>query len=288
MNIIAVDLGNTRAKFGYFPSLATSATYPEPKSTFTDKPRDFSALADWLSGLDVVPNEPIFWRIARTGTFPWEEFQKKLAGLRPSDCFSKLSYLDIPLTLDVEFPEKVGIDRILAAYAARCWREQSDNAKLFVNSSRFLVVDAGSAITVDLVGGEGQFAGGAIFPGLGALAESLARISSNLPKVPTQEISFAVYPGKNTEEALSAGIYWGAVGAIRQFRQIVHFSLVDADLPSRVPIFLTGGDAESLSSGVSLFQKDLHDDGDELIILPDLVLSGIALAARNIVNAPKF
>lgn len=284
MKIIAVDLGNTRAKFGYFPSLVSAATYPEPTRTFTDNLGDFSALADWLNGIDVVPNESISWQIARTGSFPWEEFQKKLVDLRPSDSFFQLSFQDIPLPLDVEFPEKVGIDRLLAAYAARCWREMPENAACFVNCSRFLVIDAGSAITIDLVGGDGQFAGGAIFPGLGALAESFFRISPRLPKISAQNISFAVYPGKNTEEALSAGIYWGVVGAIRQFHQIVYSSLTDANLPSRIPIFLAGGDAEALSAGLSLFQ----DNDDGLIILPDLVLSGIALVAHDITDTPKF
>ncbi|MDR0609736.1 MAG: hypothetical protein LBG58_06470, partial [Planctomycetaceae bacterium] len=89
-------------------------------------------------------------------------------------------------------------------------------------------------------------------------------------------ISFAVYPGKNTEEALAAGIYWGAIGAIRQFHQLVQTTLRETGLPSRVPIFLVGGDAEHLQIGLSLFIES-----ENLFLFPDLVLCGIALTVQN-------
>lgn len=280
MKTVAVDLGNTRAKFGYFPSLTPEGAFPEPMSTFSDTSGDFVNLTYWLQDLSVAETEPLSWQIARTGLFPWSEFQSKIAISRPFDTFVELQRQDMSLVLDVEFPDKVGIDRILAACAALCWRQMPEHAAHFSDSTRFIVVDAGSAITVDLVGGEKQFAGGAILPGLAVVAQALSSISPRLPKIQTQDIAFAVYPGKNTDEALTAGIYWGAVGAIRQLSQIVESSLIDAELPSRVPIFLTGGDADTLYAGLSMFAAD-----SKLVIsLPNLVLSGIAIAARQTQN----
>ncbi len=87
---------------------------------------------------------------------------------------------------------------------------------------------------------------------------------------------FAVYPGKSTEEAIAAGIYWGAIGAIRQFYNIVRFSCFTADSPCHIPIFLTGGDAKALKIGLSLFMEP-----EILLLVPDLVLSGIALTAQD-------
>lgn len=237
-----------------------------------DTPGDVKALRRWL---DELPGgaEPICWNVARTGSFPWNDFQEEMARCRPQDRFSEISWENVPISCDVDFPEKVGIDRILAAYAVR--RRLSDQAR-FEGNFRSLIVDVGSAITVDLLNSEGIFAGGAILPGLNAVSESLAGISARLPRLATEDITFAVYPGKNTEEALAAGIYWGAVGAICQFYRIVQTTLLDAELPSRIPIFLTGGDAERLQAGLALFVEP-----EQLMSIPDLVLSGIALAVRE-------
>lgn len=268
--IIAADLGNTRAKFGFFEPV--DVAFPESNSVLVDIPGDFTGMTDWLESV-CDGNQPVDWWIARTGGGPWNEFQRKLEAFRPGDRFKELSWQDVPIGLSVDFPEKVGIDRLLAACAVRYWMEHS---KKFSSQFRALVVDAGSAVTIDLISGEARFAGGAIFPGFNAVAKSLSAISPKLPWIPTDNISFAVYPGKNTEEALAAGIYWGAIGAIRQMHQIVCDSLIDTGLPAQVPIFLTGGDAKHLNTGLSMFV-----DSDLLYILPDLVLCGIALAAAH-------
>ncbi|MDR0706145.1 MAG: type III pantothenate kinase [Planctomycetaceae bacterium] len=291
--MIVVDLGNTRAKFGFFQNGYRSNAVPEPDSVlavnssglvdssgFADScsfvnssSSGFDTVIDWLNNLD----KPETWFIAQTGNFSWNELQTKLIQLRPCDQFKEISYKDIPIPIDVEFPEKVGLDRLLSVYAASCWRTFNALHLGFEKETRILVVDAGSAVTVDLLAGEGYFAGGAILPGLNAMAESLAKISPQLPRIPTDDISFAVYPGKNTEEALAAGIYWGAVGAIRQFHQLVQTTLQDAGLPSRVPIFLVGGDAKHLQIGLSLFMES-----ENLFLFPNFVLSGIALTFQNL------
>ncbi|MDR3196259.1 MAG: type III pantothenate kinase [Planctomycetaceae bacterium] len=274
--MIAVDLGNTRAKFGIFRSAVSGKSIPEPDSVLAVEccgieSFDFGAVVDWLGGF---PDEPLTWYIAQTGDFPWDEFWAKILQIRCHDRFERISYWDIPMAVDVEFPEKLGIDRLLSVYAAYCWREF--NAAFFEGEMRILVVDAGSAITADLLSGEGYFAGGAILPGLRAMSESLPKISHHLPNVKAEDISFAVYPGKNTEEAIIAGIYWGAVGAIRQFHQLIRTTLRDSGLPDRVPIFLVGGDAEHLQIGLSLFVES-----ENLFLFPNFVLSGIALAVRS-------
>lgn len=278
MNLIAVDLGNTRAKFGFFSG--GGKTYPLPESTFIDFPGQFDALADWVAILPHADREAILWMVAKTGSFPWPEIEARLLALRPEDCFEHLAWPDVPMDLDIESPERLGIDRLLSAYAALCWRRLPSHAKRFSDNLRSLVVDAGSATTIDLINPEGVFAGGAIYPGLNAMAGSLSTISDRLPKLRADEISFAVYPGKNTEEALAAGIYWGTIGAIRQIHRMVTLTLRDSGLPGEVPIFLAGGDADHLYTGLSMYV-----DPTLLVKQPDLVLSGIALTARQ---AGKF
>ncbi|MDR1964697.1 MAG: type III pantothenate kinase [Planctomycetaceae bacterium] len=276
--MIAVDLGNTRAKFGFFQSHNhCQEAFPVPDSVLALTSADFASLTDWLDGIAA----PTTWYITRTGNFPWNDWQTRLTTFRSCDRFEELVNQEIPILIDVEFPEKVGIDRLLSVYAASCWKSLPENGLLFEKNTRILVVDIGTAITVDLLSGEDYFAGGAILPGLNVVSEALANISPRLPKIPVNNLSFAVYPGKNTEEALAAGIYWGAIGAIRQFHQIVETTLHDAGLPSQVPLFLVGGNAEHLHTGLSLFVKS-----ENLFLFPNLVLSGIALTVRNRPNIP--
>jgi type III pantothenate kinase len=255
--MIAVDLGNTRAKFAQFQG---NAAFPEPDSVLALDSPDFEVIVDWLNGLE----EPTAWYVARTGRFPWDELQGQLAELRPQDRFVELSYRDVPIPIDVEFPEKVGLDRLLSAYGAFCIKRAGGCA-----SGTIMVVDAGTAITIDLIAESGSFLGGAILPGLNTSVKSLSPI---LPMIEVTQMTSASYPGKNTEQALSSGIYWGAVGAIRQFYQLVQSNTVSNTLP----LFLTGGDAELLYEGLASTMTK-----EQVVLQPNLVLNAIAISASK-------
>src|SRR5262249_8511724 len=119
-----------------------------------------------------------------------------------------LSYRDVPLTLRVDEPAKVGIDRLLAALAADRLRNVGNAA---------IVIDLGTAITVDLVEADGSFWGGAILPGIGMASRALSDQTDALPHVVLRESESAPSPvGKSTQTAIEAGLYWGTVGAIEK------------------------------------------------------------------------
>ncbi|GHT17480.1 hypothetical protein FACS1894189_3430 [Planctomycetales bacterium] len=261
--MIAVDLGNTRAKFALFDE-------PEivPPVLAVDFP-DFGTIVDWLNGY-----KPTVWRIAQTGKFPWDQLQAKLTEYRPQDRFIKLSYRDIPISIDVEFPDQVGLDRLLSAYGAVSINRRAGGCA----SGTIMVVDAGTAITVDLAGGSGSFFGGAILPGLNAAADSLTGISHRLPQIQVNGISSATYPGKNTEQAIAAGIYWGTVGAVRQLHE-----QAKVKLSQKLPIFLTGGDAPALYKGLT----STMPNEQQIEIHSGLVLFGIGrLCVKEFCNGP--
>ncbi len=261
MAFIAVDIGNTRAKFGYFFG-------DRSFSYFTEMVRDCEDLFDWLATLPHSENESLLWRVAQTVTFSdWPKWEAQLKGQRPDDVFQHLTWENVPLKIDVEFPEKVGIDRLLAAFAALSWKKIG----AVPNHRPMLIVDAGTAVTIDLLNPEGVFGGGAIFPGFSALAESLASISPKLPLLNTEKIKLPVYPAKNTEDALAAGTFWGTVGLTRQLYEFA------AQKFSEKPfVFLTGGAANALVPGLLTFL-----DEDQLVPLPYMVLSGIAFLAHD-------
>jgi len=172
----------------------------------------------------------------------------------------RLTYRDLPLEIRVERPERVGVDRLLAAVAVNRVRAPHTPA---------ITVDAGTAITVDLVESDGAFAGGAIAPGLALAASSLHGGAPQLP-----ELQVTVAPpwrlGKSTEEALAAGIFWGTAGGIAELvRRVEPTSAEPAEL------YVTGGDAAVLRGALAEML------GRPLRHVPHLVLAGAALAADD-------
>ena len=117
----------------------------------------------------------------------------------------------------------LGVDRWIAALGA--W-------KLY--QKRLLIINAGTAITVDLIdldkNNKAHFKGGMILPGI---AISLAVLNNSTNLIDT-EIGKSQYPSLNTKDAVTTGIMMSIQGAV---------NLVCRKLPSSLPILLTGGDA---------------------------------------------
>lgn len=134
--------------------------------------------------------------------------------------------VEMPFDLSVEEPEKVGPDRLCAAAGA--WAEGSREA---------VIVDAGTAVTVDLLSG-GCFRGGSIFPGLSLLAGALHGGTALLPLVGDMK-AWPEPPGRNTKEAVEVGILWGLVGAVKE--------LVSRTLPEGTDLWVTGGGGSFLA-----------------------------------------
>jgi type III pantothenate kinase len=152
----------------------------------------------------------------------------------------------------------VGIDRLLDAVAANRLRRPDHSA---------VVVDVGSAITVDCVSAEGVFLGGAILPGIAMSARALHTFTDLLPMIDMSELE-APPPalGTTTVDAMRSGLFWGAVGAILQ--------LVDemsGGHPDRCDVLLTGGAGPAVASLLGPLAKHV----------PHLTLAGIALAAHG-------
>ena len=103
-------------------------------------------------------------------------------------------------------PEKVGVDRLVNAKAA-----------LKLHRPPFIIVDSGTAITLCVINQKGEYLGGAILPGLEMARNALSEKTSLLPSVEIVAPAHAPEEciGKNTEEALHAGIVLGAAHAIR-------------------------------------------------------------------------
>lgn len=256
---LAIDAGNSRLKFGLFVPSHTSffrrtgntvskivevaGEWPHCRRFLAvpaDDPIPWSTLAEWAPDSAIV-----------AGSNP-RAIERVLDQWPDSTLPAPLAVRDhhsISLEVDVDSPEKVGLDRLLNSVAAIAIRP---------DSRPVIVIDSGTATTVNFISKDGVFRGGAILPGLEMSAKALHHYTAVLPLIPVQELGgeLPVAPGRNTREAIRNGLFWGQVGAIKELvAQICRqqqlpppdFNAANDAIDS-VWMILTGGGGPVLSS----------------------------------------
>jgi len=225
--MILVDIGNSglrasRVAVGRFfkdetvyrlswAAAVASLRKPSPEQETAPDQRwcnlDDSPAFDWLvSRFSEFPNES--WLVSCVQRRALDQLRASLKanGLRSE--LKVVSHSHISMSIDVIAPEKTGIDRLLAAYSA--YRYVNDTAS---KPRPVIVIQAGTAVTVDLVDESGVFRGGAIMPGLGLSLQLLAAGTDLLPWLGNHAVDVRpILPGKSTEQAISAGVNAALVG----------------------------------------------------------------------------
>lgn len=260
MCFIAVDIGNHAIKLGQFSALAMAVPLPETTLTLSRADGNAPELAAWL------PTTDLQWIVASVHRKGADWLDRWIKQHRPADEIRMLTSSEVPLEIDVEFPDRVGIDRLCTALAGRRSID-SENREGSGTAGRLplILIDAGSAITVDAVSAEGVFLGGAILPGMQLAAQSLAEGTDALPLVVAEEKAPAAI-GRSTERAIQAGLFWGAVGGVEAIvRRIGDL------LESEFDLLATGGNGKAIASHLEPPVRHL----------PHLTLSGIMLASTT-------
>ncbi len=254
--LMAVDVGNSRIKFGQFAH-PLGEPLPEP-ARFARLPLDWSD-ADLE---EFLPHDPAAhaWAIASVNRPAAKRLFEWLAANKV-ERVQQLAHTDLPLAIDLPRPERVGLDRLANAVAANRLRAPDRAA---------IVIDMGSAIKVDFVSATGAFAGGAILPGISMAARALHERTDLLPLVEVRQPPAPL--GTSTQSAIESGLYWGAVGAVRELVSRL------ADERATVEIFLTGGAASTFAAHLAR-----EDRGERFV--PHLTLAGIALATLGQASA---
>ncbi len=152
-------------------------------------------------------------------------------------------------------PLEVGADRIANSIAG---------VHLFPNQD-LLIVDFGTATTFCAVTAERDYLGGAIIAGLKISMEALEMKTAKLPSV--EIISMREALGRSTVESIQSGLYFGQVGAVREFKARL---VKECFAPESKPMILATGGFAGLLEKENLFDE----------IIPDLVLKGLNLALR--------
>lgn len=229
--ILDVDIGNTRIKW-------------------RQGDQRFAALRsdDWQSQLLAIPSAPERIRVANVGgaDVAKQLIDNALAqwGVQPE--FAVVSERAAGVQCCYTTPSRLGIDRwlaLLAAYGA-C-------------QGPAVVVDAGSAITVDAVGQQGLQLGGFIVPGLDMQRRALFADTSQV-QVKEGWAGAELALGQDTLSAVHNGCLSMAVALVEQ--------VLARQLPG-AKLFVTGGDAELLVQHLSIAAS----------LQPDLVLDGLAV-----------
>lgn len=148
-------------------------------------------------------------------------------------------------------PENLGVDRWLAMLAL--WTRYS---------AGFVLVDSGTALTLDVVNNRGRHLGGYILPGFKLQRHALLEASENLEILAGDISSYNLELGRNTHEAIDHG-------ALASVTALIEKLMRDTALPSS-SLFFTGG-------GVA----QLHDLVKQGHIEEDLVLQGLSMAWRQ-------
>lgn len=246
---VVVDVGNSRLKWGLVQDGRVTEVLRLPLN-------DPSA---WDAALTKLPST----RHARQWAAASVNPPALLAFMKWADDHGDIAAFEdrefIPIEVSVDFPEKVGLDRLFGAVAAKAMRPEGTAA---------ITVDVGTAVTVNLIDEQGVFQGGAIMPGPRLMALSLHRFTAKLPLVEVEIIDdFA--PGKNTADAIKLGLDAMLNGGVMALLGLF------ADQCESTPwLFLTGG-AEHLLSARMPSLPETH-------VVPTLVLEGIRIAAESL------
>jgi type III pantothenate kinase len=177
---------------------------------------------------------------------------KKLEELFPDKVRIAKFTPELPFVCKYKKPLTLGADRLanaLYGYTA-------------FSGKNLILISAGTAIVVDLLCAN-EFVGGAILPGVSTQLQSLKKATDALPAISmeSQQTDFPI-PGLTTEECISAGVFYGAVGAIERI-----VGEIKSVVASDCIVLGTGGDWELLSKHISF----------EFQSIPDMTLIGTAL-----------
>ncbi len=244
----AAAVGNTRTRFALCEQGAVDSPVSLPN---TEMPEIVSRIATLLEAHHDAP-------VLIAGVNPKAVRELSEALDRGHGIVSLLIGKDvrIPIHHALDDASTVGQDRLLCALGAYAKAEQA-----------CIVIDAGTAITVDFVDGEGVFQGGMIAPGLAMMLRSLHEGTAALPS-----LSFADPDpargvlGKDTAHAMMLGVKVAAQGFVRYATERL------SDMYGAYPqIIATGGDAPVL----------FENDGVVENVVPDLQLIGIIECARR-------
>ncbi len=246
MTALLLDVGNTRLKWGLYEDGDIRRTGHIALTNIHDK------------GLSVLTTKlPRRVDVVMASNVAGNSFATRLSGVIGVHCNADVRFVRSErrgwgVTNGYRQPRRLGVDRWVAMVGG--WAEVQGAC---------LVVDAGTAVTLDAIDDDGLHLGGQIIPGVDTMLGSLALSTSDIPSIKAaakQSAGDLKIFGRNTTAAVREGVQNAVVGAVDRAVQTLRANGYDP------VIVLTGGGASKIVGALA----------DEPVHRPNLVLSGLA------------
>ncbi|MXO65991.1 type III pantothenate kinase [Altericroceibacterium endophyticum] len=255
--LLAVDVGNTNVVF----ALIDNGELRTRWRIATDPRRTADEYAVWLIQLLAIEGLSqkdvtgmVMSLVVPRARHNLEVLGEKYFGLTPAVAGEGDLAWDFPI--DVDEPRSLGADRAVNALAAHS-----------LYGGDLVVVDFGTATTFDVVDFNGAYKGGIIAPGINLSLDALVNNTAKLPRVAINVPRINSVIGRNTEDQMTVGVFWGYVammeGLIERLR---------AEIGRPAKVVATGGLAILFDRHTEIFDA----------VDADLTLQGLALLADKV------
>jgi type III pantothenate kinase len=250
--LLAIDAGNTNIVFALLDGREIRGRW----RIATDPRRTADEYAVWLSQLlslegydrkdvDAVIVSTVVPRATHNLEVLAQKYFKTdalIAGQKP---------VEWGMSIDVQEPQSLGADRAVNAIAAHALHEGD-----------LIVIDFGTATTVDWIDYRGAYKGGIIAPGINLSLDALVAAAAKLPRIAIEAPADPTVIGRDTVSQMQIGIYWGYIAMIEGL-----VARMKAEVGRPVTVVATGGLAVLFEKRTPIFD----------VIEPDLTIQGLAM-----------
>ena len=245
--LLVIDVGNTNTVFALHDGTDWVARW----RSATDSTRTADDYAVWLGALLAMDDFSlteisgcVISSVVPQAKFHFRNLSRRYFGSEPVFVGDPETRLDVPIR--IRRPEQVGADRLVAALGA--YR---------MHGGPLIVIDSGTATTLDVVGADGGFEGGIIAPGINLSVRALHDAAAQLPRIAIQRPDKVI--GEDTVSAMQSGVFWGYVELIDGL-----VKRVKREYGSELKVVATGGVAslfDGASDTIDHFEPDLMEVG---------------------------
>ena len=250
--LLAIDAGNTNVVFALLDGREVKGRW----RIATDPRRTADEYAVWLTQLlsiegydrsqvDGVIISTVVPRATHNLQWLAEKYFKVdalIAGQKP---------VEWDMAIDVQEPQSLGADRAVNAIAAHALHEGD-----------LIVIDFGTASTIDWIDFRGAYKGGIIAPGINLSLDALVSAAAKLPRIAIEAPEDSTVIGRDTVSQMNIGIYWGYIAMIEGL-----VARMKAEIGRPAKVIATGGLAVLFEQHTGVFD----------VIEPDLTIQGLAM-----------
>jgi len=241
--LLAIDIGNSSIKFGVFDNekLVSRFTIPTIRTLNSDEIN--SQISDKINHkISAIVISSVVTELREA----FQNFGEKFFNISP---FFVDNTFDFGLEIKYFPPENLGVDRIIAAFAA-----------VEKYGKPCVVCDFGTATNIEVVNSKGVYLGGTIVAGINLLADALHKRTSKLPLVELAKPEKVI--GNSTISCIQSGVFYGYVG----LTEGIINKIID-ELGEIPKVVATGGYAKLIAENTEIIE----------IIDENLMLEGLRL-----------